>query len=249
MEESFPRMISKHCEVHYYCGRDHQVKDHSTHKGTCKTFKGSKAKVTQLEAQLRFSQGGGMPADVLGTDVGNFCRWPARQGIEDALNLYLSLLRPDHDDRQGARFLIPVLYIRLGRDQEAYDFCKAGPTNSLAMRAARSKRLVRRYIERLSAEVFATDESMLEKRVEFESQLGQLWHASTEYNKYFRITMFEPEQKEFSTGPRPYSPGSDEKAHLAFMHTYGAWCKTPMAIANMRRKVYAAINAALADSA
>ncbi|KAL2127663.1 hypothetical protein VTI74DRAFT_10334 [Chaetomium olivicolor] len=130
------------CETYYYCGRDHQLRDRPTHKTTCKTIKNSKATVREIEAKLRSGQV--VPENVLDTEAGQLWRlgpvrpylqaifvqaetlvrsW-RRQGIEDALDAYLKLLRLDRSDRQGARFLIPALYLRLGRDQEAYDFSK-----------------------------------------------------------------------------------------------------------------------------
>ncbi len=110
-------------------------------------YKDSKAKVREEEAKLRANTTGdsNTPPDVLDTELGNLWIWRGvrpylqalfaqgemlirswrRQGIEDALDLYLELLRLNKPDNQGARFLIPALYVRLGRDQEAYDFCKA----------------------------------------------------------------------------------------------------------------------------
>jgi hypothetical protein len=47
-----------------------------------------------------------------------------QQGIEDALAVYFEILRLNIHDNQGARYLIPGLYMWLGRNQEAYDFLK-----------------------------------------------------------------------------------------------------------------------------
>ncbi|KAL2019152.1 hypothetical protein VTK56DRAFT_10024 [Thermocarpiscus australiensis] len=162
MEEHFPKMFPKQCEVckrtdgllrcsgcntYYYCGREHQVADRATHKNTCKTIKSAKTKVDEEEAKLRANTAGGdddTPPNVLDTQVGKLWLWRAarpymtalqmyaevltrswrQQGIEDALSVYLNMLRLNNGDNQGARYIIPGLYIRLGRDQKAYDFLK-----------------------------------------------------------------------------------------------------------------------------
>jgi hypothetical protein len=160
MEEHFPSMIKKQCEVckktddllrcggcytYYYCGRDHQTSDRPTHKTTCKTIKGTKTKVEEEEAKLHArvaDDDDELPSDVL--DTGRLWAFkPARpylqalfehgeilvrswrqQGIEDALTIYLKLLKLNTVDNQAARYLVPALYIRLGKNQEAYDFLK-----------------------------------------------------------------------------------------------------------------------------
>ena len=162
MEDRFPHMIPKHCEVckkvdgllrcgacktYYYCSRAHQVADRPTHKTTCKTIKETKDKIDAEEAKLRARSAGddGLPPNILEAHGGRLWLWvPARpylqamfvhgemlvrswrqQGIEDALALYLDVLQKNTTDNQGVRHHIPALYMRLGRNQEAYDFLKA----------------------------------------------------------------------------------------------------------------------------
>jgi hypothetical protein len=159
MEEHFPSMIKKHCEVckktdglslcggcfaYYYCGRDHQTSDRPTHKNTCNTIKGSKTRVDEEEAKLRARSEGDDKLPPNAMDTGRL--WVFRsarpylravyehaeilvrswrqQGIEDALAVYLKLLKLNTGDNQAARYMVAVLYIRLGRNQEAYDFLK-----------------------------------------------------------------------------------------------------------------------------
>ncbi|KAK4127870.1 hypothetical protein N657DRAFT_566773 [Parathielavia appendiculata] len=154
IEEIFPKMFPKECEVckrkdnllrcggcsvYWYCGREHQVSDRSTHKGTCNQIKGARTKVETLESKLRAdapeyleAYAGRLwmfqPARDYLTAVANYgellVRSWRRQGIEDALEVYLKILQLNRGDNQGVRDLIPALYIRLGRDQEAYDFLK-----------------------------------------------------------------------------------------------------------------------------
>lgn len=46
------------------------------------------------------------------------------EAVEKALEYGLDMLRLNRGDNQGVREQIPSLYLRLGRDQEAYDFLK-----------------------------------------------------------------------------------------------------------------------------
>lgn len=150
------------CKTASYCGRDHQAAEWPTHKNTCKTLKDARTKVRDEEAKLRAdgpSAAGdaNTPPNLLDTEAGNLWSWTAarpyllalqmlgellirswrQQGIEDALAVYLELLRLNKGDNQEARRVIPGLYLRLGRDQDAYGFCKAwglkfkGVTNEL----------------------------------------------------------------------------------------------------------------------
>lgn len=47
-----------------------------------------------------------------------------RAAVESALAHLLDMMRLCRGDNMGLRDLIPALYLRLGRDQECYDFCK-----------------------------------------------------------------------------------------------------------------------------
>jgi hypothetical protein len=154
MEGIFPKMFPKECvvcqrkdgllrcggcNVYYYCGREHQVSDRPTHKGTCKQLKEGKEAMEEAEARLR-----ALETDYLETYAGRLwevgptrlylytmskygellIRTWRRQGIEDALSVYVKLLHLNPTDQQDIHDIVPALYIRLGRDQEAYDFLK-----------------------------------------------------------------------------------------------------------------------------
>jgi hypothetical protein len=322
------------CQTYYYCGRDHQVANRPTHKTTCKTIKGTKTKVQEEEAKLRARSAGDaeLPPNVL--ENGRLWVWkPARpymqalflhgemlirswrqQGIEDALAVFLEILRLNSGDNQGARFLIPSLYLRLGRNQEAYDFLKAwalqhtdrpevkqledpslaylhvknadatedvelwtGNRGFLQLPFLSSIQLIKTRLliglehlrefrrglpqgapvppagEILAAvrgkycddifermpEVLADEASIVKKQEEINQQLKDLFVAAGTYNKYFWPMMLQPEERDFSTGPQMYMPGSHEEAHLAFSYTYCAWCETPMAIEMIRASVLA----------
>ncbi|KAK4443024.1 hypothetical protein QBC34DRAFT_417774 [Podospora aff. communis PSN243] len=127
------------CKVYFYCGRDHQVQDRPTHKSTCKTLSTHFKKAEVIKEKMLAAD-----ADAFTSDhVGNFWMYEvprswlqARyayaemlirswrlQGIEEALAVYQEVMKFDRGDRQGVRRSVPGLLVRLGRDQEAYDFC------------------------------------------------------------------------------------------------------------------------------
>ncbi|KAK4183654.1 hypothetical protein QBC35DRAFT_393435 [Podospora australis] len=152
LERDFPKMIPKHCEickkteglqrcaacsVYYYCSREHQTQDWSTHKSTCKQISGARKKVEEEKAKIPdavFEERKGrcwagnpdfrpyMKARYFHGEL--LIRSWRRQGIEDALENYLGMVHLNRGDNQSARDSVPPLYIRLGKDQDAYDFCK-----------------------------------------------------------------------------------------------------------------------------
>lgn len=132
------------CHAVYYCGRECQVKDRPVHKTPCNLIKKERARYQLEEKKLR-----GLPENLFANRVGYFWKIPetrqymlARYEMVDALLLsygtaggpvdlveaaldhLLDMLRLCRSDGMGMRSLVPALYIRLGRDQEAYDFVK-----------------------------------------------------------------------------------------------------------------------------
>ncbi|KAG6039701.1 hypothetical protein E4U41_002195 [Claviceps citrina] len=138
------------CLAVYYCGRDCQVDDRDEHKVPCKLIKKARAAYESEEKQLRESPGTFFsPGNVFQDHVGHF--WGiietrdymrARYHLVDTLLMsygtaggpvdlvqtcldhLLDMLRLCRSDNMGVRDLVPDLYIRLGRDQDAYDFIK-----------------------------------------------------------------------------------------------------------------------------
>ncbi|KAK2025596.1 MYND finger [Colletotrichum zoysiae] len=131
------------CQVVYYCGRDHQVRHRKEHKSECNQVKELYERYIKEESALRNADesGRGWTWDMA---VGRF--WLIREtrtymqvrfgyigalmsidtvdGIEMALGHQLDMLRLCRGDNMGIRSYPPHLMIRLGRDQEAYDFVK-----------------------------------------------------------------------------------------------------------------------------
>jgi hypothetical protein len=133
------------CKVVSYCNRDDQAADRGFHKTYCKSIKKAQALYEKEEAALRAHPGNWMmSANPFESCVGHF--WGvtetrdymrARYGVVDAimkintfaaveaaLNHILDMLRLSRGDNMGVRDIAPHLYLRLGRDQECYDFCK-----------------------------------------------------------------------------------------------------------------------------
>ncbi|KAI0836729.1 hypothetical protein F5Y06DRAFT_273233 [Hypoxylon sp. FL0890] len=133
------------CRAILYCGAAHQKADRPRHKSSCNIVKASREKLAQEEAALRARPGDLLlPENPFETARGQFWAWtPTRpymrsryeltaallniktgDAVEDALEHSLGILQLNHGDNQMVRAQVPGLYLRLGRDQEAYDFIK-----------------------------------------------------------------------------------------------------------------------------
>ncbi|KAK2598139.1 hypothetical protein QQS21_005690 [Conoideocrella luteorostrata] len=138
------------CQAVYYCGRDCQTEDRGGHKMACMLIKNARRRYEFEEKKLRDTPGDVTTSENIFEDnIGHF--WDilearpymrARYGLVDAmlqscgkaggpvdlvqiaLDHLLDMMRLCRQDNMGARHLIPALYIRLGRDQNAYDFMK-----------------------------------------------------------------------------------------------------------------------------
>lgn len=138
------------CHAVYYCGQEHQASDRESNKRVCMAIKRARNYFEREEQKLRDLPGDMFtPPNVFESGVGHF--WGisetrpymrARFGlvdallrnlgsaggrfdvVQDALDHLLDMLRLCRSDNVGVRGLIPALYIRLGRDQAAYDFMK-----------------------------------------------------------------------------------------------------------------------------
>ncbi|KAK2599666.1 hypothetical protein N8I77_011400 [Diaporthe amygdali] len=136
------------CKVVYYCSREHQVSDRRSHKGGCTAVKKALADLVREEDQLRNMPGDGfsMPHNVFEEGAGHF--WGilgtrnymrARYGVVDnmlmhffdtidavqtSLDNLIDMLHLNRCDDMGLNTIAPALYLRLGRDQECYDFLK-----------------------------------------------------------------------------------------------------------------------------
>lgn len=138
------------CDVARYCSVAHQRADRSRHKVSCGLVKQTRAKLRTEEALLRaHTTDSGefdmfVPANPFESAVGSF--WSVKgtrpymqarhdlvtallnirtgEAVDEALIEALDMLRLCPGDNLGVRGHVPALYLRLGRDQEAYDFIK-----------------------------------------------------------------------------------------------------------------------------
>ncbi|KAF5009007.1 hypothetical protein FDECE_4745 [Fusarium decemcellulare] len=132
------------CHVVKYCGQEHQRADRPRHKVSCNMIKEQKAKVAEEENKLRTNPGDDTGGNAFETVVGQF--WFFRstrpymqarfdyisallnirtgEAVEMALDHSLDMLRLCRGDNLGVRAQVPGLYLRMGRDQDAYDFIK-----------------------------------------------------------------------------------------------------------------------------
>ncbi|QLI63649.1 uncharacterized protein G6M90_00g002010 [Metarhizium brunneum] len=138
------------CLAVFYCGRECQVKDRDFHKKPCTLIKKNRLRYKSEQKKLReMPSGPFLPDNVFEDHVGRF--WGilgtrpymcARYALVDAmlitygtaggpvdvvqmsLDHLLDMMRLCRSDNLCLRKLIPGLYIRLGRDQDAYDFMK-----------------------------------------------------------------------------------------------------------------------------
>ncbi|KAI1418457.1 hypothetical protein F5Y13DRAFT_149204 [Hypoxylon sp. FL1857] len=133
------------CRVVLYCGPAHQRADRPSHKSSCGLVKTAREELAREEAALRARPGDQfLSENPFETARGQF--WlmtPTRpylrkrhdltatllniktgDAVEDALEHSLDMLQLNPSDNQGVRGQVPGLYLRLGKDQEAYDFIK-----------------------------------------------------------------------------------------------------------------------------
>ncbi|KAK6062854.1 MYND finger [Seiridium cupressi] len=132
------------CKVVSYCGSPHQSTHRSEHKAVCKAIKESRESLEREEAVLR-----ARPADIfhpadVNTSVGHswglldtrdymrarhtaadaLLQADTMSAVESALDHFTDMLRLCRSDNLGVRNVIPILLLRLGREQECYDFLK-----------------------------------------------------------------------------------------------------------------------------
>lgn len=129
-----------------YCSRAHQASHRHKHKLSCNAVKQKRDYLQCEEHALRVQPPDGftMPADVFDTHVGRFWgilgtrdymralygviealgKIPTFDAIQASLDHALEVLRLNRSDNMGVRSLIPTLFLRLGRDQDCYDFVK-----------------------------------------------------------------------------------------------------------------------------
>ncbi|EXK24032.1 hypothetical protein FOMG_19223 [Fusarium oxysporum f. sp. melonis 26406] len=132
------------CHVVKYCGQPHQRADRPRHKVQCNPIKQTRDTVLEEEEKLRINPGADTDGNPFDNAVGLFWFFKSTrpymqarfdyitavlnvrtgEAVEVALKHSLDLLRLCRGDNLRVRSQVPALYLRLGRDQDAYDFIK-----------------------------------------------------------------------------------------------------------------------------
>lgn len=141
------------CKLVFYCGREHRASHRASHKRGCDAVRKAVKVLHREEHRLRTGQQGGPSAgsNVFEDYVGRFweimgtgpymkarkvaarvmvAQFNTIDAVETALEHMTDLMRLGRADPQGLRKRVPSLYLRLGRDQECYDFVKWYATKS-----------------------------------------------------------------------------------------------------------------------
>ncbi|KAL8403477.1 hypothetical protein RB594_008654 [Gaeumannomyces avenae] len=133
------------CRVVYYCSKEHQAEHREKHKTSCVAIKKTREALQREEARLRAHPGDMCtPADVFNTGVGIFwgildtrdymrARFAAADAlleinnvdaVQASLDHLTDMLRLCRSDNLGVRDIVPFLMLRLGQEQQCYDFIK-----------------------------------------------------------------------------------------------------------------------------
>lgn len=128
------------CRTVRYCSREHQAAHRPAHKAACTKIKKALRKLEAEELELIEEEGDDIFTEEKGRFWGIYETRPymrARYDVVEALlkvntvqavttaleNHLLEMLHLSRGDNMGVRDQVPALLLRLGRLQEAYDFC------------------------------------------------------------------------------------------------------------------------------
>ncbi|KAI5459221.1 hypothetical protein BGZ63DRAFT_415858 [Mariannaea sp. PMI_226] len=138
------------CHAIFYCRTDHQASHQARHRSKCLMARMARSQLEREEDLIRKIPNGSRTAgDPFKTGVGQFwaitetrsymrARFKFADGllrdfafvggcadvVQMVLDHFLDMVRLSRDDNMGIRNMIPALFVRLGKDQEAYDFIK-----------------------------------------------------------------------------------------------------------------------------
>jgi len=138
-------LLCDDCKVVSYCGPAHQAADRHNHHRTCHAIKTAHEALAKEEAALRVMPGDfGIREDLFAKNAGHFwnvhdtrdymtARFGAANalisadtflGVEMALAHLMDMLRLGRSDNMVLRDIVPGTMLRLGQEQECYDFLK-----------------------------------------------------------------------------------------------------------------------------
>ncbi|VUC37584.1 unnamed protein product [Clonostachys rosea] len=139
-------LLCSGCKVVDYCGTEHQTTHRPKHKTDCRAIKVAREKMEREKDALQRAEifGHGPSDDVFTTSVGRFwgiietrdymrarcdaahalLKIDTKRAVEGALDHFNDMIRLCRNDNLGVRDIIPHLMLRLGQDQECYNFLK-----------------------------------------------------------------------------------------------------------------------------
>ncbi|KAI1196795.1 hypothetical protein F5X97DRAFT_203174 [Nemania serpens] len=138
-------LLCSGCKAVHYCGAGHQKKHRPKHKAACTSIIKTQVELEKEEATLRAHPGDILtPSNIFENGAGRFwglsetrdymrARFAAAdallqidttRAVEKALAHFQDMLRLCRSDNLGIRDIVPGLLLRLGREQECYDFLK-----------------------------------------------------------------------------------------------------------------------------
>ena len=133
------------CKVVHYCGRDHQLAHRDHHKKACNAIKKSQRFLNREETKLRYDPSDVFLPEILREEqvdhdwgilvtpddmrasyvlVQALLKLKTYAAVEAAHDECMDMLSLCSSDNAGIRNKVPALKLRLGKDQECYDFCK-----------------------------------------------------------------------------------------------------------------------------
>jgi hypothetical protein len=122
------------CKAIKYCGVDHQKQDRTSHKSACKAISKRTVALVQErhETALFNAHGGGLSAllgsgsllDPLLNLAQAYLQIDTQIAVQLGLDLLLEMVDITKDPKAATADLVPTCFLRLGRDQEAYDYMK-----------------------------------------------------------------------------------------------------------------------------
>jgi len=138
-------LLCKVCMAMPYCCRDHQLANIDDHKDACSSVKWARITLEAQEQVLRRSPPDYFtPANVFEDHVGHF--WTIQgtrpymraryylvdrllqiktfDAVKAAFDHTMDMFRLSRSDDLGLKFIAPSLFLRLGNDQQCYDFLK-----------------------------------------------------------------------------------------------------------------------------
>ncbi len=127
------------CKVAFYCGQEHQMIDRALHKEPCVSIKKSLKNIARMEFEIQEES---LSIQIEGIESVNnivsreiiflnddalikeYLKIHTYEAVEKAMIHCISTLRTYRIDHLDLKYMAPVLLLRLGRDQESYDFVK-----------------------------------------------------------------------------------------------------------------------------